>query len=311
MKTLRVLAAVTAMVSLVLPSAVRAEDSQLKAGSENIKLVRNFPYEGGTDIDFLGNFAYAGAQGNKGGIRVFNIAGKSPKEVAFVPCPGGQNDVAMVRKGLLALGYHEGNCGKKAGGGVRLIDVKNPKRPKYLDSVDLPGGTHTLTKYPGKPIMYASPGGLVNGGGVEQILDVSNPRNIKVAATFKPHDVGCHDITFMFSKKGKIAFCPNLSGTEIWDVADPLKPVLISRITSPIQDFHHLAVPSPDGKYPVISDENFEAHECLSGQGLTGAMYVWDITELKAPILAGKFSPQRGAESDWGGSPPPTSREVH
>ena len=55
-------------------------------------------------------------------------------------------------------------CGP--GGGVRLLDVKNPKKAKLLGAVnDLPGGTHTLTVYPGTSYIYASPGGTANGDG--------------------------------------------------------------------------------------------------------------------------------------------------
>lgn len=272
--------------------------------SQNIEVVKRFPYEGGTDIDFFGDFAYAGSEGNEGGIRIFDVARKVPQQVAFVACPGSQNDVAMASKRLLALAYHSGGCGAKPGAGVQLIDVGNPKRPRYLGQVELPGGTHTLTKYPGKPIIYASPGGLLNGRGIEQILDISDPRKIEVAATYTPNPAGCHDITFFFKKDTKLAFCPGLSGTDIWDVSDPLKPKTISHITWPVQDFHHLAVPTPDGKYLVISDENFEAHDCTSGQSPTGAMYVWDISSPATPVLAGKFSPQRGAAAVGGVATP-------
>ena len=217
------------------------------------------------------------------------------KQIGFVQCPGNQNDPLAIKPGLVALAYHSSDCTEHQAG-VALFDVRDPKRPRLLDDVGLPEGSHTISKYPGKPIVYASPGGLLNGGGVEQILDISNPRKIKVAATYKPHEVGCHDITWYFNKDEKLAFCPGLSGTQIWDVKDPLAPALISHIANPIQDFHHYALTTKDGNHLIVSDENFELHDCTTGQSPTGAFYIYDITNRALPILAGKFSPQRGAD---------------
>ena len=293
-----------------------------------ISLEQRFKYEGGTDLDFRGNIVYAGVEGSKGGVGIYRIgkgtvtkcdskAGKpcplasrsdrrgggSLKKIGFVSCPGSQNDVLSVSKNILALAYHESQCTKKKAG-VALFNVKNPTRPKLLSDVALPGGTHTISLYPGKPIIYASPGGLLNGGGVEQILDISNPKKIKVAATFKPNEAGCHDITWLFKKEEKLAFCPGLSGTEIWNVAKPLKPVMISHIYNPVQDFHHYALPTKDGNHLVVSDENFELHDCTSGQSPTGAFFVYDITVREAPVPVAKFSPQRGAAPVGGAATP-------
>ncbi|MGH2753517.1 MAG: hypothetical protein ACRDLB_03720 [Actinomycetota bacterium] len=150
--------------------------------TDNVKLLTNIPYEGGSDIAFQGDNVYFGQLGNEGGVRVLDASGKIPKEIAFLPCPGSQNDVAVVKRGLLALGYHNGQCGAQPGAGVRLIDVRNPKSPRYLGSVEMPGGAHTITVYPGTNYIYASPGGLPgNGerGGQEQIIDVSNPKKAR------------------------------------------------------------------------------------------------------------------------------------
>jgi hypothetical protein len=287
------------------------------AGPPNIKLDMSFPYEGGTDLDFQGDRIYAGVEGPNGGIGIYRTGytGQPPpismcvkghpcpavsdrykpmERIGFVQCPGNQNDPLAIKRGIVALAYHQSDC-TKHNAGVALFDVRNPRRPRLLDDVGLPEGSHTISKYPGKPILYASPGGLLNGGGVEQILDISNPRKIEVAATYKPHEVGCHDITWYFDKDEKLAFCPGLSGTQIWDVKDPLAPALISHIANPIQDFHHYALTTKNGNHLIVSDENFELHDCTTGQSPTGAFYVYDITNRALPVLAGKFSPQRGA----------------
>ena len=271
--------------------------------TDNVKLVTSIPYTGGSDIAFQGKYVYFGQLGNEGGVRILDASGKVPKEIAFIPCPGSQNDVAVVRPGLLALGYHSGQCGGIPGAGVRLIDVSNPKKPRFLSSVELPGGAHTITVYPGTDLIYASPGGLANGGGTEQILDASNPNKLKVAATFEHQEIGCHDITFARSPDERmLAFCPGGGEVSIWDVTDELAPVVIAHGFTP-SFFPHAAVPTPDGEYLVMTDEAFVAHDCMGGP--TGSVWVFDIRTPEVPVLAGHWGPQRGAApagtiaSDW------------
>ncbi|HVL64262.1 MAG TPA: hypothetical protein VM573_03725 [Actinomycetota bacterium] len=300
MRSMRIALGTALVAALLAAPAAAADDRRAVDKSDNVRLVKTYKYTGvedffsaGTDIDFQGKWVYAMQQGNSGGVHVIDASKKVPKKVAFIACPGGQNDVAVVKPGLIAIGYHSSTCAGAPGGGVRLIDVKNPKRPKYLGAVnDLPGGTHTLTVYPGKPIIYASPGGLANGGGVEQILDVSDPRNPKVAATFTPNPTGCHDLIFDIRKDRKLAVCAGLGETQIWDVSDPLAPQTIGRIHNPLIFFHHSAAISPDGDLLVLGDENFGANECRGGP--TGAMWAYDISNPAVPVPQGYFGINRG-----------------
>ena len=269
--------------------------------SDNVKLVGRYRYEnkaqgffdGGTDIDFQGKFVYSMQQGTGGGVHIFKQTDNAPKHISFFPCPGEQNDVAVVKKGLIALGYHESTCGGP-GAGVRLLDVRNPKKVKLLGGLnDLPEGTHTLTTYPGKPIIYASPGGLANGNGTQQIIDVSNPRKPKVAATFTPQRIGCHDLSFRITKEEQLAFCAGGGEAQIWDVSDPLKPVTLAHVAVPAQ-FPHSVATTFDGKYMVIGDEAVGGNDCVGGP--TGSLWVYDIGIRQAPVLVGTHSVPRGQQ---------------
>lgn len=295
-RVIRVLAPAL-LVGLLAPPASAEVDK-----SDNVKLLKHYKYEGtapkkyfegGTDIDWRGKYVYAAQQGAKGGVHIFDASKKVPKEVGFVACSGSQNDVAVVKPGLIALAYHNSSCGIP-GKGVRLIDVKNPKKPKFLGQVELPGGSHTLTVYPGKPIIYASPGGLpINGGGTEQILDVSNPKKPEVAATLNTNPSGCHDVTFDIRKDRKLAFCPGLTETQIWDVSDPLAPEGVGHIVNPLMVFPHSAAVSPDGEVLVLGDENIAANDCVGGP--TGAIFMYDLTgDLTFPRPLGYFGASRG-----------------
>ena len=282
------------LASLVGSSAsARSTADDAVDKSDNMKLVTSIPYSGGSDIDFEGKYVYFGQLGPEGGVRILDASGPVPKEVAFIHCPGSQNDVAVVRPGLLALAYHSGQCGGVPGAGVRLIDVSNPQKPKFLSSVELPGGAHTITVYPGTDIIYASPGGLANGGGTEQILDASNPKKLKVAATFKPQQMGCHDIAFARNPDERmLGFCAGGGEVSIWDVTDELAPVVIAHGFTP-SFFPHAAMPTPDGTHLVMTDEAFAAHDCVGGP--TGSVWVMDITTPEVPILVGHWGPKRGA----------------
>ncbi len=280
--------------------------------SKGIKVLAEFRYKGvnyppeasddyfigGTDIAFQGRWIYAMQQGPSGGVHVFkHRRGRTPRKVSFIPCPGEQNDVAVVKPGLIVVGYHNSTCAGGSSAGIRLIDVSDPKKPDYLGSVDdLPGGTHTVTVYPGKDIVYANPGGLpVNGGGTEQIIDVSDPNNPKVASTYQPSPNGCHDLTFYVKKDKKLAFCPGLTETQIWDVSDPLQPTTITHIPQEGQMvFPHSVAVTFDGKYAVIGDENFEAHDCDGGP--TGAMWIYNIENPLTPIPMGYYKVPRGQD---------------
>jgi hypothetical protein len=290
------LVAAPAGASTIVRSASAAEAD----ASDNVKRIAQFAYEnkakdffaGGTDIAFSGKYVYAMQQGPDGGVHIIDASGHAPKKLGFVPCPGGQNDVAVVKPGLIALGYHSSQCGGGTGAGVRLLDVKNPNKPKYLGTVETPGGTHTLTTYPGKPIIYASPGGLANGGGTQQIIDVSNPSKPEIAATFKPNGpIGCHDLEFYVSGKTKIAGCAGGGEAQLWDVSDPLAPKTISHLAVPAQFPHSFAF-THDGKYAVVGDEAIAGNDCSGGP--TGALWVYDVSIPQAPVLVGYHGPQRG-----------------
>ncbi|MDQ3982404.1 MAG: hypothetical protein M3271_06950 [Actinomycetota bacterium] len=213
-------AGLVALVLALLPAApVTAEIDQ----SDNLKRTRSYVYEGtvyppeasddyfkgGTDMAFDGSRIYAMQQGADGGVHIFKRTRtkRGHVKLGFVPCPGEQNDVEVIKRGLIAIGYHSSTCGV-TGGGIRLINVSDPQLPKYLGSVSFPVGSHTLTKYPGKPLIYSSPNGLGSVRGTEQIIDVSNPDKPEIVASYDNRANSCHDLTFHFDAEQKLAFCP-------------------------------------------------------------------------------------------------------
>ena len=267
-------------------------------------------FSSGTDLAFDGNIVYAAEQASapdtQGGVHIYDVTDKdNPVKIGFVNCPGYQNDVAVVEPGIIAMGYHSetgtgcrnvrdaNGASTKTTTGVRLFDVSDPANPVALGvSPALPGGTHTLTVDPTGNFIYASPGGIANGGGVQQILDITNRSGPFPVSTFKPNEAGCHDFTFFKAANSKaMGICVGLTESQIWDVSTITKPTTVSHIVNPLIQFHHSAAITTDGKTLVIGDEAIGANECKGGP--TGAMYAYDITDPSLPIPQGYFGINR------------------
>lgn len=304
MKTARIFGAVALLIGATLVPAEAQEVDK----SKNVSLVAHVPYWGGTHLAFGGGYAYGGQWDGRGqrpkvgGVRIFDITGK-PRQVGFFKCPGDDVDVAFVRSGLIAVGHHAAVCNPFDSGeddaGIYTLDVSNPKRPVQLGQVNLPSGrqSHSITAYPGKPIIYSNAGGLpTNGGTFTHMIDISNPRKPKIAAEFRPPapPTGCHDFSFHFDKRGKFGICAGLQGTQIWDVSDPLAPTVVSTIYNPFIQFSHYAVASADGELLVINDENLTANDCVEQETPTGAIWVYDISDIENPQFLSFHSPRRG-----------------
>jgi hypothetical protein len=284
--------------------------------SDNVELVASYGYgpdveafySGGTDIAFSGRYVYAaeqGWEGNGGGVHIFDVARDGFRHVGFAACGGWQNDVAVVKPGLVAIGYHQGiaNCGNKEGG-ITLVDVRNASKPKVLGSTKGPliaesdptegyyTGVHTITAFPGEPLVYASPGGRqMQTKSREAIVDVSNPRAPKVVTTFET-GIGCHDVSFSVTEERALGFCSGPGATEIWDVSDPRAPLTVGVIVNP-NNFHHSNAVTSDGRFLAIGTET-PGNDCVGGP--SGAIYTYDITVPNAPVPLSYFGAPRGPD---------------
>lgn len=322
MKSIRILVAAALAVVVALAAAPAGA---AKAEAKNLKQLDKVEFTGGTELAASGNYVYAGelnGQTNrnedpeKGGLRIFDVSGGSPREVGFYECPGNDNDVEVVKPGLVAMGHHTAVCNEPDSGegtaGLVLFDVRNPAKPKIVGSLNLPSGmqAHTIKPVPGTDYIYVNPGGLPsNGRTFTHIVDVSNPAKPKIAGTYTPttegSSTGCHDMSFSFTKEAKLGFCAGFGGFGIWDVSDPLKPKVISTIRNPQIEFNHFAVPSSDGKLLAIDDEAFAAHTCKQGvESPTGRAWIYNIEDPAKPKLESSIAPPRGGDSTGVGTYP-------
>ncbi|HVE74862.1 MAG TPA: hypothetical protein VNA30_07245 [Mycobacteriales bacterium] len=303
MSRLRSLVLAAAVVSLAA-SVLQVASAQEAVDAAGMRAIGRTPYNGGTELAYDGKrYLYAGSydgitsRGSKrgtGGIRVFDTSGKGgARQIAFIACPGNDNDVEIVRPGLLAVGWHTNSCGQ--GHGLRLYDVRNPAKPRPLGLVGGLPSAHTISVHPDRRHIYVSPGGTANGAGKSTIIDTLDPMKPKAVGTLTPNPLGCHDTSFSTAKGRTLAICAGAGEVQIWDVKDPLKPVTIAHIANPLIQFPHYAMASPDGDVLIINDEAFAAHGCVAGASPHGALSFYDIKDPTKPIPLGRFAPRRGA----------------
>ncbi|HWC14172.1 MAG TPA: hypothetical protein VG929_06210 [Actinomycetota bacterium] len=280
--------------------------------SDNLKLIKNFAYDGGGELTAHGRYVYSGeanAEGGRGrntapedgGLHIFDT--KTMKEVAFLHCPGTDNDVEIIRPGFVAMAFTQNKCAPAAGEGIMIVDVKNPKKPRVISALNT-GAAHTMKPFPGGKYLFMA-GGNIAGSADRTgtvIVDVSNPVKPKIATTAK-NVMDCHDVSFSVTEEDRqLAFCAGAVGTgevQIWDVQDPLKPQIVSRIVNPAIQYSHYAIANDDGTLLAIDDEAFAAHDCNTGHSPTGRVWIYDITNPQAPIPAGSFAPPRGGNPSY------------
>jgi hypothetical protein len=279
--------------------------------SDNLTHLMNVPYDGGGELAAQGRYVYAseanaeggGQRGTKpddGGVHIIDV--KKMKEVGFLHCPGTDNDVEVIKPGLIALAFSQNMCAPSAGTGIMLIDVKNPAKPRILSALPT-GSAHTMKPYPGGKYIYMGGGnltGTATSGTV--IVNVSNPSKPKL----EPEASGvmdCHDLSFSFTEEDrKLGFCAGAVGTgevQIWDVSDPLAPTIISRIVNPAIQYSHYAIANSDGTLLAIDDEAFALHDCNTGLSPTGRVWLYDITNPQVPLVQGSFAPPRGGNPSY------------
>ena len=275
------------------------------------------PFDGdeawGTDLAFQGNHSFVG---NYEGFTIYDIGDpEKPKVVTRVVCPGGQNDIS-VSGNLLFLSVDEprndDTCdsdpadGPKEGWeGIRIFDISDKTRPRYVRSLATACGSHTHTLVPGKDaatlyLYVSSFGPTPDAENCKPPHDsiaivevpVAEPAKSRIIAQpvlfsdgadeSKPGATsGCHDITVYPEKDLAAGAC--LGNGILIDISDRVAPKVLQEITD-TENFSvwHSATFSNDATKVIFSDElgGGVAPACDAKTGPTkGADAVYDITK--------------------------------
>lgn len=298
---------IVAVIALFLSTLALAVPAGAEtAMSDNLKVIQSVQLPIGNEIAFDDKRLYVNGYANAGLVHVLEETAGRLRVTGQLQCSG-LTDVAPLDAGMIAISLQQDgpSCNENSptpaagySGGVHLADMSNPSKPLLYGSIELPGGVHTLTRYPGSDYVYTALAGAdayAAFGGLTHIIDVSDPDAPKIAETYSSplNPSGCHDILFQKIDEKLIGFCPGLGGTEIWDASDPLAPQPLGRMLVPFAQLPHQVAVSSDGKFAAVSDEAYAGHACTGGAPV-GALWFYDISDLANPEVLGFYGPQRG-----------------
>jgi hypothetical protein len=274
-----------------------------------------------------------------GGFRVIDISRRrKPREVGQFDCIGPQADVSIWET-LVFVSVDSPRVGPDCGAGaeqasfaqiqagtawegIRVVSIADPAHPVQLAFVRTSCGSHTNTLVPdpanNRVLVYVSSFALqVINPDQSPTCDptqqhkmpiigvpLSDPASAKVIAdppTFQDAYFGCHDLDVFTARHLAAASCFN--HTELWDIADPLKPRQLAIIQNPyvLHSMSHSAAFSNDGRTLVVGHEmgfGVGAPGCLSGDPAghlpLGALGFYDVSDPAVPVAKGIFTlPQR------------------
>jgi choice-of-anchor B domain-containing protein len=139
--------------------------------------------------------------------------------------------------------------GETCGGGLHMIDVRDPKAPEFAGCFSDPQTGRASTGY--------------------------------------SHDAQC--VTYQGPDEEyrgrEICFGANETALSIADVTDKERPVAVARATYPNVGYAHQGWLTPDQRYFFMNDELDE----LQGTASATRTLIWDVVELDDPQLVGEF----------------------
>lgn len=256
--------------------------------SANMQHLINLPSSGplagatGTDMAFQGNKAFVG---NYNGFVIYDVSNPAaPAMVAQVSCPGSQNDIT-VSGDLLYLSTDssrsDDSCASVSQSatiegsweGIKIFDISDASNPQYIKSVETDCGSHTHSLVPGsggKDYLYVSsyspraeyPDCAPPHDSIS-IVEVDHAAPTEASVVAEPNlfpdggytnTSGCHDITALPSKKIAAGAC--MGDGIILDIADPVNPKVIERVTDTVNfAFWHSASFNSKANKVVFTDE--------------------------------------------------------
>jgi hypothetical protein len=209
---------------------------------------------------------------------------------------------------------------------VPVYDITDPTQPEEIAIIAPPQMTHNVAIVPGTPILYnlnthgserqvgtvAYPGNLPTG--TTEIYDLTDPE-VPVLVQEFPNGYGCHGMGFYISPAEEKfrSYCAGVDAVQIWDIADPLSPLVVSTIPWPHgqQDvpattvipvnLAHMAIVNRDATILIAGDETgagmlpacdaYQETEAGALSGPLGDLYFFDISDETEPVLLSQLSP--------------------
>ena len=212
-------------------------------------------------------------------------SGKGLRQAGYYDCAGGGQ--VVVENGIAYIAH------MKSPHGTSVVDVRDPKNPKLLATLDMPPGTHSHKVRVGNGLMIVNhelnhvdtnpiPSGWQGGIG---IYDVSTPAKPKLITKWSTSaGVGVHrydfDGRYVYMSPTQEGYVGNIM--MIMDLKDPTKPTEVGRWWMPGQ---HIA----GGEKPTWDKTAHRCHHPLRmGNRLytsywLGGFAILDIEDMSKP----------------------------
>lgn len=295
----------------------------------NVRLTHPQVAEGGEapgDLAFWGDLAVVGrgifskADRRHNGFVLFDISNPSkPRQLSRFDCTNTGFDVSIW--GDLVLLSQDGpsettDCGSPAPtgplppptvfAGLRIISIADPTAPVPIAAIRIgacrtdptcPTGSHTHTVIPDlendRLVVYANtlPGGVVVVP-LDRPEDAYYAGDIDTLAGGVGGTNGCHDLQVHLASR--LAACGSINEFSLWDISDPLAPVVFAHFSDPTISHHHSAMFSVDAETLVVQDESLVtiATEVSAGDDGcvdtdAGALRFYDISQTVADYRSG------------------------
>ncbi|MGB0651562.1 MAG: LVIVD repeat-containing protein [Thermoplasmatota archaeon] len=278
------------------------------AGLEELTAVPEADTAGG--IAVFGPLAFLGGR-SSGPLYVVDIVDPANPQIAGIApdVPVRDADTILFPDGRLVV--------ITTAGGLEIFatDVTDPANPFLIGSFTTSGSNHNIAVVPGTPIVYNS--------GMD-IVDFSDPaKPVELGSFPSEANRGCHDITFYLDRADDKyrAYCAGYEYTQIWDIADPAAPELVSEVPFPRipemtgtegvvpsneqtglpATFSHLALVNHDASVLIVGDETgggalngcdfYTGLGGMANSGPLGNLWFYDLADETAPELRGRLSP--------------------
>lgn len=252
---------------------------------------------GGVRIRLWNNTAYVNTGVAQSSTVIFDVSDPfSPERLGVV-----ESDVG-AREGLDVLAYEDrtlivASLASPVAGPIVFWDVTDPSEPREVARV--PVQSHTVAAHRPGRVVYNAAFATGPAAGVE-IINAQDPDAIRLekvwswGATARDgtplQPTGCHDI--ILDSAAERAYCAAQVQTLVWDVSDPLNPVVLTAVHDPFVPHHNTAFPILDGRVLVIGDEEGACGPSAPGAGPlpAGAVWFYDL-RTSPPALLGYASP--------------------
>jgi hypothetical protein len=302
-----------AVLSVAVPVA---EARQTVDASENVRFLGNVALGGANDVVFTDDgYAVVGTNGSgeQAGLWVVDVRNpRKPKAVGHLPCAGSGYDVGLWNDiAVMSIDSASGNSSTSETGcnidgtenteGIRLVDISDRRHPREVKFVETPCGSHTNITFDveGRGLVYvqsypaSTSGACPSAHGIISIVDITHPQKAEIVSqpSVTPA-VGCHDGVIA----GDIAYMACLTEGQVWDISDPLEPAILTNLRDVPDAIWHSAAVSNDRKIAIFGFESLGTGNLScngTGQGTTGALQFYDVSDPAAPVRLGSFVPPR------------------